>query len=389
MAVSKPSFLRPVEHHVHVEGERCPWCEQPITHKKFKEIQAEIEAKERARSADHERQLKAELAKQRAEADAKAKANIERERKVAAAREVVVREEAKKAAEQALNTELAKAKQAKAAAEDQLKKQKAEHAAEANRRLLEQREVLDKAKATELSAERAKAFADRQKLESQLEDMKRKLQKKTAEELGEGAEVDIYETLRAEFDDDKIKRIDKGVAGVDIIHDVTHNGKICGRIVYDSKNRTTWRHTYVAKLREDQLAANADHAILPSRVFPSGAQQLHVQDGVIIINPARVAALVGLLRKHVIQTYSLRLSARDRDQKTVALYDFINSERCAQLFERAETLTDEMLDLEVKEKKAHDATWKRRGELIRLVQKAHGDITTEIDRIVAADGEDG
>ena len=218
--------------------------------------------------------------------------------------------------------------------------------------------------------------------------MQRRLQNQTAGELGEGAEVNVYEALRSEFKDDRIKRIDKGLPGADIVHDVVHNDQVCGRIVYDSKNRAGWRNDYVTKLREDQLVAEAEHAILPSRVFPAGASQLHLQEGVIVVNPARVVTLAGMLRKHIIQTHSLRLSTQDRDQKTAALYDFINSERCSQLFERIETATDTMLDLENQEKKAHDKIWRRRGDLISRVQRAHSDVTNEIDLIVAADRDD-
>jgi hypothetical protein len=47
-------------------------------------------------------------------------------------------------------------------------------------------------------------------------------------------------------------------------------------------------HEYVTKLREDQISAEAEHAILSSLKFPAESRQLHVQDGVIIANPARV-----------------------------------------------------------------------------------------------------
>jgi nuclear transport factor 2 (NTF2) superfamily protein len=68
----------------------------------------------------------------------------------------------------------------------------------------------------------------------------------------------------------------------------------------------------------------------------------------------------------------------------VTLYEFITSERCAQLMEQIETQTDDMLEIDVSEKKAHDSTWRRRGELIRSVQKIQIELSTEIDRIVGA-----
>jgi predicted RNA-binding protein with PUA domain len=45
--------------------------------------------------------------------------------------------------------------------------------------------------------------------------------------------VQFFEALKAEFRDDNISRVEKGVAGADILHEVVYNGRICGLIVYD------------------------------------------------------------------------------------------------------------------------------------------------------------
>lgn len=70
----------------------------------------------------------------------------------------------------------------------------------------------------------------------------------------------------------------KGTPGADVIHDVVCNGRVCGRIVYDSKNRNDWKTAYATKLCEDKIAAEAQHAILSTLKFPAGAKQLHAMD---------------------------------------------------------------------------------------------------------------
>jgi hypothetical protein len=80
----------------------------------------------------------------------------------------------------------------------------------------------------------------------------------------------------------------------------------------------------------------------------------------------------------------LRLSDQERSQKTAALYSFITSQRCNDLFSRIDTHTDDLLDLQVKEKKAHDATWKKQGELLRSVQKVRAEICNEIDSLIGS-----
>ena len=163
---------------------------------------------------------------------------------------------------------------------------------------------------------------------------------------------------------------------------IIHNYKVCGKIVYDSKNRNAWRNEYVTKLRDDQVAEKAEHAILAALKFPSDQRQLCIQDGVIIANPARVVALVQMIRRHVVLVHTLRLSNTERAKKTTDLYEFIRSERCTQLFERIDGHAKSLFKLQEQEKKAHVATWSRQGTFYRGIQKTCRELTSEIDRII-------
>lgn len=412
MVSAQPSLQQSAKPHLHVQDEQCPLCEQPIPQERSKEITERIAAKERRQQAE----INARVLREKAVAEAKAKLEIETVRQQglaaveaakgeAATREATAREEGKRVAEAALQANLAEAQEATKTANElgaslkaQLEQSRAQHsaaiqqmkvsqAAVLNQRLQEQRQALEKASTEAVNAEKARAFEKESKLEATLQEVTRKLQKKTAEELGEGAEVDLFEQLKAEFPDDTIRRVGKGNAGADIIHEIFNNGKLCGRIVYDSKNRIAWRNEYVTKLRQDQTAAKADHGILSSLAFPSGTRQLHVQDGVIITNPARALVMATVLRKQVVQTHGLRISNEARAQKTEALYAFITSERCNQFLDTISFSTEDMEELDVKEKKAHDATWKKRGELIRTVQRSRGQLCDEIERIIGTAGE--
>jgi hypothetical protein len=188
--------------------------------------------------------------------------------------------------------------------------------------------------------------------------------------------------LKAAFEKDRIRRVQKGTPGADIIHEVVHNGNVCGKIVYDSKNRNAWQNEFVAKLRKDQLAEGAEHAILSSNKFPKGASQLHLQDNVIIACPARVLALAELLRSHIVQNHELRVSNEEREEKTAQLYAYITSEQCAQLLKAIEILVGKLEQIEIDEQTAHKNVWKRRGELLRSVLKVNGDFRFALDCII-------
>ena len=393
MSIFQSASRRALKPHVHVAEEQCPWCEQPISHAKFEDIRRRMTAEQNERLAA----LTDQFERDKAAAEARAKTALEQVRAEAASaaeqRLQAARSEAMKAAEAAMQAKLAEtrgklaeAEQAKAAALEQTAALKAEQDAAVTERVAQMQETLQRERDATVLAERAKVL----KLQSELADMQRKLEGKSAHELGEGSEVDLFEQLRTAFEGDRIQRVPKGVNGADVIHEVIHNSKVCGKIVYDAKNRDAWQNGFATKLRADKLAQGADHAILSSNKFPKDKSQIHCQDGVIVANPARVLAIVEILRDQLVRMHELRISNEERGHKTVALYAFITSEPFKQLVEQVEAQAGKMLDLDTKEQEAHRRIWDQRGKLIRSVQKARADLTFEIDRIIGtAEGSNG
>jgi hypothetical protein len=344
------------------------------------EVEAQKVTAENAGEALKAELTQARLTSEQALADAQAKA---------AAREVEICAEVSAAVEAAAKVQIGAAEQAKAdaeakaaAAEATAKSLQESHETQLNARLQEQREALEADKTAAINAEKSATFEERQKLANKVEELQRALEKKTAEELGEGAEINLYEALKAEFDGDRIVRVTKGQQGADILHTVIHNGQECGTIIYDSKNHNAWRNDFVTKLRSDQLSAQADHAVLSSSKFPAGARQLHIQDGVVIACPARVVALIQLVRAHLVQSHTLRMSNAERTQKTAALYSFITSQQCADSFARLDELAESLLDIQTKEVKAHETVWKQQGLAIRSAMKVQAELRNQIDSII-------
>ena len=376
---------------VNLGEERCPLCKQALPHDlNVKELQARLDESRSEATRTEAKRLRAEFEKERAVAVEGTKKQLT---VLYLKREQEIRSEAKAQALGEVKNELQAAKAARAkaendkrVAEDQARQLKARQnelvKTETAKALQNQRAALEKEKTDALHRAQAQGFEKNQKLEKQVDALKRQLEQKSAAELGEGAEIDLYESLREHFEGDKIRRIKKGQPGADIMHEVVQHGRVCGSILYDSKNHRAWRNDFVEKLKTDQLAAKADHAILTTSVFPSGAQQICVQGDVIIANPARVVDLVTIVRAQIVQAHRLRLGAEERVRKTEALYEFINSGRCQQLMTRYEAIAEGLLELEEKEVEGHKRTWERRGKLIRDAQKVHANLRAEIDRII-------
>ena len=396
MAGAPSNFLHAASRQVEPGEGSCPLCEQLIPH----EARERVLAKDRQRSQDVTTRLHEQFALQKASDDARAKAEFEKLKREsedrlaellrqAASRESAARDQGKAAAEAAVADRLTALEAARLNAEQRAQALQAAHEAAMTERLHELREALESAHIRTINEEKSKAFDEKLKLEEKLADMQRQLQKKSTDELGESAEIDLFEQLRAEFPGDKITRFAKGEAGADTLQEVWHNGRLCGRIVYESKNSNGWRNDYVAKLRQDQLAAVADHAVLSTNKLPANARQVHVQDTVIVCHPARVVAIAQILRRQVVQMHGLRLTNEERSHKTAALYDFITSARCGQHLDDIDAHTGALEEIDAKEIKAHQFNWKKRGEVIRKTQRALGDLRSEIERITGTGAEGG
>lgn len=333
---------------------QCPYCGQSVSRAEYRKIVDRISSEERARIAKIEQTLKERFAREGAQAQAKARAEIER-----------VKRDAAKSAEARIRVLRASVNET------------------VSQRLAAQREVLTRQAAEALNVEKGKYFAEKLSLEQQLEEMKRRLQRRTSNDLGEEGEVNLFDTLVAAFPDDLVTRVRRGQKGPDVVIKVVNAGAIAGKIVLDAKNHKRWSHSFTSKLRADQLAEGGEFAILCTSVMPAGAQQLHVQDNVIVASPARVVALVTLLRRVLVQNHLRRLSDEDRSEKAQELYTFLVSEKGRDLFQRLHRFTDDLIDLEVKEVDAHHGTWRRRGELLRGVQAVHEDFTSALDAIIS------
>ena len=130
------------------------------------------------------------------------------------------------------------------------------------------------------------------------------------------------------------------------------------------------------------MAARADHAILSSFKFPSGEDQICEVNEVIVANPARVVAVVEILRRDVVRSHRLKISSEDRAKKSTKLYDFITGEQFVQKLSRVDELAGELLKIDEKEIQAHKKVWERRGAKERAIQKANTDLRVEVDSIL-------
>lgn len=324
--------------------EKCPWCGSTITHAKFLQVQAAIRGDELKKLAAVEKTLRAQLEK-----------------------EVTVQAQKLMKERQAIDAEKAK-----------MKKQIKEEVAQV-------RQILQKDRDAALLRKDAEFARERDALQKKISDMSRRV-KKGAGEVGEGAEIDLYDELRGAFPEDQIARV-KTKGGANLLHDVRYKGKSAGRILIDSRPRAAWQQAFITRLRQEQSDSGVDQAILSTPMFPSGKKELFVDSGVIVVAPARVRAIVEVLRKALIAMHVAKLSEAERTDKLSRLFKFMTSTGFKRRLAEASDLAGEALQIDVDEKRAHDNVWKKRGTVLTRIKNVLREIDTDVSAIIESRDE--
>lgn len=351
------------------QQEACPWCEQRIPRTLFLQIQNKMRQQEQERFAAQEVQLRAQLAADRAALETRVKADqAALQFKFDTMREQLEKANEEKAASERRTKELLAEAEA-----DWLKKQQEERKRE--------REILDadyKAKMVKEKADDQEAIKAMQK---QVADLELKLAEHALSKP-EVVDINLHDELKTTYKDDTIRRVPNADVN-DLVVEVKHRGKVCGKILIDARPRTAWRVSYATKLADELKKQDADAAILATLHFPGDNEQLcHHSDDVLIAHPARVVELVGILRQALIRMHRANLSEEKRTEKTQQLYKHITSAAFVRRLADVEQVAKDMDAIDTEEKKEHDRISKRRGLLRTKLVEAHKGIVAGINDIV-------
>jgi hypothetical protein len=363
------------------QQEACPWCGQRISHKQFVEIEARIRGEEKRRLAAAEAEAQTKLAAERETLEIRHRAD--RTGLELAVQQL--KEQLEKAREDQAEFDRRLREATEAAAHAERKKAEAEAARKHQAERERERELIKAdfdQKMLKQDAENQKAAAA---LRKQVTELQRRLEDQAARKP-EVVDIDVFEQLKAAYPDDRVLRLPRGEAGGDLLLEVKYKGEICGRIILDSRNRGNWQTSYATKLRADMVEQNADHAILSTLHFPRGAAELCRHDDVLVVHPARVAELVGILRQAMVRMHQTRLSHVERAGKKLRLYDHITSDLFRRKLTDTGKLTQQLLDLDVEEVKEHTRVWKVRGGILKRLETVSSEVVGEINDIV--DGRD-
>jgi hypothetical protein len=345
----------------------CPNCstEIPLT----EALQEQFRQENEARIAD--------LA---AQAEARARADFARQRQFF---EVELAEEQRKCQEaQQAELELRKEKNA---LEDRARNLDLEVA----RRLGSERQQLAEASRRDFAERHEFELKEKDKLiddlRRSLEEVRRKSIQGSQERQGEVLEIDMEAELGRRFPQDLVLPVVKGARGADLVHEVRDAAlRVCGTIVWETKNTKAWQPAWLDKLKADQRAIGANLAVIVATALPDGIVEFGRIDGVWVAGLRAWPALALALREQLIQVAFAHAAAEGKHEKMECLYHYLAGD---QFKSRIEATVEAFAALQRGldgERRAMERIWKEREKQIERVLANTAGLYGEVRGIVGA-----
>lgn len=231
-----------------------------------------------------------------------------------------------------------------------------------------------------IEAEYKKKIEDAQRSN---EDLRRKLEQGSQQLQGEVLELELEHTLASSFVHDQIDEVKKGVRGADVIQTVrTPMGQSCGKIIWEAKRAENWTDKWLQKLKDDQLDAKADIAVLVTTAMPKGVSDPFVRIGdVWVVSPHVMRPVAETLRVILLEAQKLKLVNTGRNEKMESLYNYLASAQFAQkvrtMLESFETMRNDLDS----EKRAIQRIWAKREAQIERVTSSMVTVVGELQAI--------
>jgi len=200
------------------------------------------------------------------------------------------------------------------------------------------------------------------------EELKRKLEQGSQQTQGEVLELELEDLLKAEFPNDEINPVPKGVNGADIIQKVyDRSGRLCGQIIWESKKTKNWTDNWITKLKDDQRVVKAELAVIVSTVLPDDIESFKYREGVWVCNIKLAIALATALRATLEAVNREKAMAVGKDAKMDVIFSYLTGVEFRQRVEAIVEAFSNMKNGLDKEKLAYQKIWNEREKQIQKV----------------------
>jgi hypothetical protein len=205
-------------------------------------------------------------------------------------------------------------------------------------------------------------------LTNQIAELKRRAEVGSQEAAGEALEEELQDILQQTFTFDRFEEIKKGQRGADILQRVYNkSGKICGSILWESKNTKDFSDAWIPKLRKDQQDAKADIAAIVTVALPKEIESFGRQNDIWISNFKSANGLATLLRQLLIDVTRQKLVSAGQTSMRDMIYEYVTGTEFAMHIKAVVSAFAMMQEDLEKEKRAVVSIWKKREKQISTV----------------------
>src|SRR6267143_1372131 len=96
---------------------------------------------------------------------------------------------------------------------------------------------------------------------------------------------------------------------------------------WEWKRTKSWKDEWIGKIKDDQLAAKAQIAVIVTVAMPKDVVNFECRDGVWVTTPALAIALAAALRQNLVEVAAARRSMEGRHEKIEVMYDYISGQQ--------------------------------------------------------------
>jgi len=227
------------------------------------------------------------------------------------------------------------------------------------------------------------------RLKKKVDELGKQLSQTQSELKGEAAEINLLRILQNEFQDkgDHFEKETRGSCGADIIQQIrtTSRELLENKIAYDNKESAAITKQDIEKAKKDKERLQTDYFIIVSRNLPKRDCKDGLygeKEGILLVHPDIIVAVAWIIRRTIIEISKEVTSKQDLKTKQSKIYDHVRSREFNSQIESICETHKRMFDLQEKERKDHETTWKKREELQKQLRDVHIRLRSGIDAII-------
>lgn len=223
---------------------------------------------------------------------------------------------------------------------------------------IEKGKAKEKARADRLSEMIQAKTQEIQNLNRKIKELQEQLKKGTTPQIeGLNLEEELVKQLRKEFPEDKIEH--HGRTG-DIIHCVNFENKQAGIILYECKKTAKFNPAFIDQAKRAMVSRQATFGVLVTTASKKGTAGFWVEKDILVVHPYRAIYIAKVLRKSIIEIYSLKTIPSEMERRSKELMEYIKSEDFKNNVADSIDRTRSLYEMLRKEIKSHKGIWQHR-----------------------------